>query len=419
MFNINGKAPKDIMINGKFVLNINLDKGIVYRKTTEPPSEYIPAQITYQATVGTNTLYTKVVNGTTIKNDCFIDWGDGSKTSMPLTGGNITHNYDIEDVYTITISGTSFAGFNVNNQAEKGKYLSFISMGKWENDILANINNMLYGCNNLININQDSLKYLTNITSLQYTFRGCTSLISVPEDLFRYNSLLTSFNQTFYGCTSLQSIPVNLFKYNTEMTGAGQCFYQCTSLIEIPEDLFKYNEKLQYIDGTFALCNKITVIPSNLFRYNLLLERIGLSTSGGCFQSCTGISTLPQDLFKYNENITSIEQCFQSCSSLVTLPSNLFAYNLKINNSSRCFYGCTALQLRNDIFGLDYINRFNGKNVTFTNCFYRTTFTGTKGIAPELWNFIGLTGIKTTCFGGAGNDAISLSNYSSIPTTWK
>ena len=55
--------------------------------------------------------------------------------------------------------------------------------------------------------------------------------------------------------------------------------------------------------------------------------------------------------------------------------------------------------------------RFNGKTVNFTSCFNRIVFSGVQGMAPELWNCTGLTSTKTGCFGGAGNSATSLSNY--------
>jgi len=62
--------------------------------------------------------------------------------------------------------------------------------------------------------------------------------------------------------------------------------------------------------------------------------------------------------------------------------------------------------------------RFNGKSVNFQSCFERSTFTGTQGTAPDLWNCTG-TPTKTTCFGGAGNNLTSISNYTDIPVEWK
>ena len=40
---------------------------------------------------------------------------------------------------------------------------------------------------------------------------------------------------------------------------------------------------------------------------------------------------------------------------------------------------------------------------------------------PDLWNCDFGTGTptKTSCFGGNGNNAITLTNYTSIPSEWK
>jgi len=64
--------------------------------------------------------------------------------------------------------------------------------------------------------------------------------------------------------------------------------------------------------------------------------------------------------------------------------------------------------------------RFLNQLVNFTNCFLRTSFTGTQGTAPDLWNVDFGTGspTRTYCWGGAGNSGTSLTNYASIPVAW-
>lgn len=111
--------------------------------------------------------------------------------------------------------------------------------------------------------------------------------------------------------------------------------------------------------------------------------------------------------------------CFYGCTSLTTLPAGLFQYNTAVTDFYRCFYGCTKITLRSDIFGTAYSTRFSGKTVNFSSCFYRASFSGTKGTAPALWSFTFGSVTSSGCFGGAGNSATSLSNYSSIPSAWK
>jgi hypothetical protein len=64
--------------------------------------------------------------------------------------------------------------------------------------------------------------------------------------------------------------------------------------------------------------------------------------------------------------------------------------------------------------------RFLNRAVDFANCFARTTFSGTQGTAPALWdfNFGTAAPVFTTTFGGAGNSATSLTNYTNIPTRY-
>ena len=74
--------------------------------------------------------------------------------------------------------------------------------------------------------------------------------------------------------------------------------------------------------------------------------------------------------------------------------------------------------MRSDIFGAT--PNFGTRVMNFLNCFDRTSFTGTQGTAPALWSAtMNASSTKTTCFGGAGNSATSLTNYASIPAAWK
>ena len=136
------------------------------------------------------------------------------------------------------------------------------------------------------------------------------------------------------------------------------------------------------------------------------------------FRECTSLPTLPVDLFRYNTAVTNFNGCFYDCTSLSTLPADLFRYNTAVTNFNSCLANCTKLQLRSDIFGAT--PNFGAKIMDLSYCFYRTTFTGTQGTAPELWSAtMNASSIKTSCFGGAGNSTTSLNNYASIPAAWK
>lgn len=393
-----------------------------------------PASILFSATAGDNTLH---LRSQASGFDCTIDWGDGSTSVCPTGGGNIIHNYAVAGDYVISIFGNSFAGIFVANQTGKEKYKEIYSMGKWKIDTFTTMSQSFYGCSNLLNIHENAFKYVANIISYYYTFRDCVLLSSVPIDIFRYNPKVTSFTSVFCGCTNLTNLPQDIFRFNTLATSFQQVFYNCTSITTLPSDLFRYNTEVTNMAD--ALCNtritsvqqdifryntKVTnfsevlcltslaEIPIDLFRYNTEATQLDKAFSG------TAITTVPQDIFRYNTKALNFRGVFNGCTKLATLPADLFTYNALANSFDICFYGSPKLQLRDDIFGSDYANRFNGKTVLFTNTFKQTTFTGVQGTAPRLWNFAGLTATKTGCFGGSGNNATSLSNYAEIPAEW-
>jgi len=136
------------------------------------------------------------------------------------------------------------------------------------------------------------------------------------------------------------------------------------------------------------------------------------------------LATVPDDLFRYNTGVTGdgFYQTFQTCGSLTTIPVNLFKYNTSVTSFYRCFYGCNKLKLHKYIFygEGEEGTRFLNKSINFTECFYRISFTGEIGEAPELWNCTFGTGTvtKTNCFGGSGNSLNSIYNYCSIPSAW-
>jgi hypothetical protein len=162
-------------------------------------------------------------------------------------------------------------------------------------------------------------------------------------------------------------------------------------------------------------------IPVDLFRYNTLVTDFGYCFYNGHSQL---LASIPVDLFRYNTLVADFSYCFYTNILLTSIPTSLFLYNTLATNFSYCFYGCPKLQLSTDIFyapGSGEATRFLNQSVNFSDCFYRTTFTGAQGTAPDLWacSFGTGTPVTTACFGGAGNSLTSLTNYASIPGTWE
>lgn len=199
------------------------------------------------------------------------------------------------------------------------------------------------------------------------------------------NDTITSMANSFYGCSGLTVVSAGALQYATAATNFTSCF-RSTGLTTLPLSLFKYNTAAT----TFANC----------FYGSLLVS-------------------LPDEIFRYNTAATSFVSCFQANPDLANVPYGLFQYNFAAVTFTNCFFGCYKLSLREDMFGHDYANRFAGKTVILINCFSRTSFTGTQGTAPQLWNFTYGSVTRAGCFAGAGNSETSLSNYADIPTDWK
>jgi len=403
----------------------------------EPPAS--AAAITFNASAGDNTLH---LRSETSGFDGDIYWGDGTTSTCPVDGGNVVHNYASAGEYTISIDGTKFAGFYVALQSGADKYLELNSMGDWSGshsvDILtnaflgaANLDTVTAGaldnitsatsgtsmfrlCSSLTTLPTDLFKYCTAITSMTQTFKG-TGITSVPTDLFRYNTLVTSFAYVFEDCSSLTTVPADTFRYNTLVTILDFAF-SGSGIDTIPSGLFQYNTAVTSMSSLFANCTSLTSIPADLFRYNTSL---GIAAS--LFDGCSSLTTVPADTFRYNTLLGSARIMFANCTSLETLPADLFRYNTRTDNHFKLFYNCPKLQLRADIFGTDYSNRFTygATGMDFRYTFQLTGgFTGTQGTAPDLWNFTytDTSVSKTDCFDG--HSTSSVDNYASIPAEW-
>ena len=169
----------------------------------------------------------------------------------------------------------------------------------------------------------------------------------------------------------------------------------------------------------FHGCSNLTTLGSDPIKQS----GSGVTNFNYCFYGCTSLTSLPTDLFRDNTSATTFTYCFYGCTSLTSLPTDFFRYNTNATGFYYCFNGCTSLTLRSDIFypSGGQSTRFLNQFINFRNCFYRSSFTGTQGTAPDLWNCNFGTGTptRTICFGGPGNSTTSISNYNDIQSEWK
>jgi hypothetical protein len=375
--------------------------------------------------------------GDKLKIDHVICWGGASFVGFKYLAGGF---YGCTNIYYIPTHPISASGTGVLSDGFKqtfqdctyltSDYLRSNLFSSHPNVSSNGFYNTFYGCS-ITTIPADLFKYNTLVSSNAFrgTFYGCTLLTTIPDHLFDYNTLISSsgFFGTFQGCSKITSLPTDLFRYNTALSTSGfqGTFYGCSKITSLPDDLLRYNTLVSSAGfyNTFYSCNSLTSIPADLFRYNIQVSSSGFYST---FYSCTVLTSIPTDLFRYNTLVSSsgFYSTFYNCTVLASIPADLFRYNTVVSSNSFTvtFYNCNKLQLRSDIFYADgeQGTRFYNVSIEFLNCFYRASFTGTKGTAPDLWNcnFGSGTPTKTGCFSGAGNSCSSLSNYGLIPTDW-
>ena len=430
------------------------------------------------ATARTITLPLNNGNGSAFS--CTVNWGDGSADSM-ITAYNDAariHTYASNGTYNVEIKGTC-EGWSFNNAGDKTKIVAVVDWGT--SGVFGGFKYLtggFYGCSiaalpvtggilsagsSLVDLSRcfsdcysittlpadlfrfasacitfgscfynglglttlpaDLFRYNTAATNWGNTFFGCSGLTTLPAGLFQYNTAAYIFGGTFTNCSGLTAIPTDFFRYNTAVSTFGYCFFNCQSVASIPTDLFRYNTVATDFGVCFQQCYALTSIPTDLFRYNTLAFNFG-----SAFAACTSLTVVPADLFRYNTNASDFSYTFYGCTVLASVPADLFRYNLGVYSGGIAhgfvgvFQGCTKLQLHASIFfgAGEESTRFLNITVSFQDAFNRTSFTGTQGVAPDLWacNFGTGTPTKTTCFGGAGNSETSLSNYASIPIAW-
>jgi hypothetical protein len=109
---------------------------------------------------------------------------------------------------------------------------------------------------------------------------------------------------------------------------------------------------------------------------------------------------------------------FSGCGNLTTVPPNLFKYNTLAIHFYGVFLNCVKLTLIPDIFCAigEEGTRFLGKTVNMDIAFKISSWSGSIGTAPDLWNYAG-TFSKSDCFDGHG--VTSLNNWDDVPVAWR
>jgi hypothetical protein len=417
---------------------------------------------------------------TSYPSDVTIDWGDGTTPTVVDYGTSKVHNtqpshtYATAGVYTITITTESGCmpawGWRGNDSTYAPQLTKILTPFPTMYIFVSGDVALPY-----------NFRYNSSVNQSYGIFFGCVNLAQLPTRLFKFNPQIISTYQMFRNCQSLASLPNDLGWYFTNIHNTGNMFYGCYALTSITSPIFKnfyffYSGELislskmfigsgvQTITATiFSNCKGITgatIVTANIFygATNLINITVPMITGeisditfniNGLFYNCYALNgdnviaysnlktTSLEELYyqcrftsvsnefatyaKANTTVVDANRIFRGNTYLETVPDEVLAFPNAINYSY-AFCDCTKLQINPNTFTLpeNKATRFASLgDVIFENTFNRSSFTGTQGTAPDLWNYtFGATPSKPGCFGGRGNSLTSLTNYADIPPAW-
>jgi hypothetical protein len=186
-------------------------------------------------------------------------------------------------------------------------------------------------------------------------------------------------------------------------------FYGCNNLTAIPgsgtlSEVGGYTGLEEVVSFTsFMRGTRITSIPVDIFDYSP-----NATTFTDCFSSITTISSVPNGLFDNVPSATTFANAFLGCSGLTSVPTTLFDQNINVLSFAGTFRNCLALT---NVLQFT----FNTAVTVFTNVYNMgLTTNALTGTAPEIWNRTPIP-LGTNAF----NNCFGLTNYDSIPSTFK
>ncbi len=301
-----------------------------------------------------------------------IDWDDDGVYDTFGVTGDTSHNYSIKGTYTIRIRG-EFAGIYFNSSGDKDK---IIDIEQWGSEIQWKaMDNAFTGCTNL-NISASDAPNLSEVSSLQSTFRGCTSFnsninhwdVSTISSFYftlsncpNYNQPLddwdmssaTNLTKMFQGANAFDQ-PLNSWDVSN-VTQFGGLFHNC----------FVFNRPLDNWDTQNAVSMARTF--SHAYNFNQDISNWNLS-------KVTTISGIFTDAITFNQDISNWDVSKVTDMSSAFKGAKVFNYDIgdwdvsKVSSMQWIFAG--ASEFNQDIGDWD-VSQVTNMNYLF---FYASKF---------------------------------------------
>jgi hypothetical protein len=290
-----------------------------------------------------------------------------------------------------------------------------------------------------------------------YCFQSCNFLVSLPNDMFRYNINALNFSYIFAYCPLLATVTdSNMFRYCVIASNFTGVFYNCYALASVPALLFQNNRQAINYTGTFYGCNKLkqnrnifyadnekaTAFLNRTVNFNSCFYRGGFSA----LDLYMGYASTYNGAIQQNDNDSGGNYQPQITRSLLANTNYYIKITINGTVDAGAFdilvtggtgpgtpdaeAGCTLLAIGTTLTGETIsgaeVKWYKFKTTTAGNYVFKTIqnaaeITARQGEAPDLWNCtFTFTPTKTSCWAtAAGNNAISLNNFASIPAEWK
>jgi hypothetical protein len=167
----------------------------------------------------------------------------------------------------------------------------------------------------------------------------------------------------------------------------------------------------KYLTYGFHGCSANASLPAT---GKILVSGAGPTDLSSCFRSNALSGTLPSGMFDNLTAATTLYRCFYGNASLTGIPSGFLDHLTALTTMTGCFTSCNILTIPAGLFDnltlLTYFDtcfdanvnlrqrstdlfpsggestRFIGKSINFSNCYRRSSFGGTQGTAPDIWN---------------------------------
>ena len=126
-----------------------------------------------------------------------VDWNNDGVFDSLAVSGSLTHDFGMEDTFTIRIAGMEFPRIYFNNGSEAGKLLS---VDQWGDVAWQSMERAFFGCSNLVITAVDTPNF-DAATNFHKAFQDCSALTS---GIGHWDmSSVTNMWNAFAGCTNM------------------------------------------------------------------------------------------------------------------------------------------------------------------------------------------------------------------------